>query len=234
MGKVVGEPTKLLTLEEVKAAIAFDQPKLRASGENQKIYLEGAYLVFEQDVVAAPDGPIAEFDIRMELPNLYPRREPKVFEVGGRIPRSPDRHINPDGDCCVTVWENWLVTANDHSFKSFLNGPLNEYFLGQFWFEKAGKWPFGERAHGASGLEEAYADALGIANRRKSLLYHLRLLSQDWPKGHWPCPCGSGKRLRYCHRDDLMAMHQRVPPNIARRMLRRLSPDKKEMRNGGF
>jgi hypothetical protein len=168
LGKVVGNPTKLLTLEEVKAAIAFHQPKLRASTDGQKIHIEGVYLVFEEDVVAVPDGPLAEFDIRMELPDLYPCREPKVFEVGGRIPREPKRHINPDGDCCVTVWEHWLATANDHSFGSFLRGPLNEYFLGQFWFEQTGKWPFGERPHGMPGLEEAYADALQIANKRKS------------------------------------------------------------------
>ncbi|TPI12217.1 SEC-C domain-containing protein [Mesorhizobium sp. B4-1-3] len=214
----------MLTLKEVKAAIAFDQPKLRATAADRRILVEGSYLVSERDVVAAPDGPIAEFNIRMELPDLYPRREPKVFEVGGRIPRNPDRHINPDGDCCVTVWENWLAASRDHSFGSFLKGPLSEYFLGQFWFEKTGKWPFGERPHGLKGLEEAYADALGIANKRESLLYHLRLLSQDWPKGHWPCPCGSGKALRRCHHQDLMAMHRRVPPDIARRMLLRLDP----------
>jgi len=226
LGKVVGKPPNLLTLEEVKAAIAFDQPKLRASADGEKIHIGGSYLVFEKDVVSAPGGPIAEFNIRIELPDPYPRHEPKVFEVGGKIPRTPERHINPDGDCCITVWENWLVTADDHSLGSFLSGPLNEYFLGQFWFEKTGKWPFGERAHGTPGLEEAYADALGIPNRRRSLLYHLRLLSQDWPKGHWSCPCGSGKRLRHCHRDEAMAIHQRVPPNVARRMLRRLNPRK--------
>lgn len=234
MGQVVGKSTKLLTLEEVKAAIAFDQPKLRASADGPKIHVEGDYLIFEKDVVAAPGGPLADFNIRIELSELYPRQEPKVFEVGGRIPREAERHINPDGDCCVTVWENWLITANDHSVGNFLNGPLNEYFLGQFWFEKTGKWPFGERAHGTPGLEEAYADALGIANGRKSLLYHLRMLSQDWPKGHWPCPCGGGLRLRHCHRDDLMTIHQRVPPNVARRMLRRLNPDRRETRNVGF
>jgi hypothetical protein len=184
-------------------------------------------LVFEKDVVAPPDGPITEFEIKIKFPESYPWREPKVFEVGGRIPRRADRHINSDGDCCVTVWENWLVTSDNHSVGGFLNGPLYEYLLGQFWFEKTGKWPFGERAHGAPGLEEAYADALGIPNRRQSLLYHLRLLSKDWPKGHWPCPCGSGKRLRHCHSNELIAMHQRVPPDIARRMLLRLNPGKK-------
>jgi hypothetical protein len=107
--------------------------------------VEGFYLVLEKDVVAAPNGPITEFDIKMEFPDRYPRRELKMFEVGGRIPRNPDRHINGGGDCCVTVWEHWLATASDHSVAGFIKGPLNEYFLGQFWVEKTGKWPFGER-----------------------------------------------------------------------------------------
>ncbi|MDE2441422.1 MAG: hypothetical protein KGP14_10385, partial [Betaproteobacteria bacterium] len=211
-----------LTLEKVQAAIAFDQPKLHARLTGEQILIEGGFLVVEKDVAAAPDGPITEFSIRLEVSRRYPNLEPKVFEVDGRIPRNPDHHINDDGDCCVTVWEHWLATAADRSIGSFINGPLNEYFLSQFWFEKTGKWPFGERPHGTAGMEEAYADALGIANRREALIYHLRLLSQEWPKGHWVCPCGSGQIVRQCHRDDLMSLHRRVAPHIAKRMLRRL------------
>jgi len=143
----------------------------------------------------------------------------------------PDRHINPDGDCCVTVWENWLVTTDDPSFSGFISGPLNEYFLGQYCFERTDKWPFGERAHGAPGLAEAYADALGIPNKREDLIYYLRLLSQDWPKGHWGCPCKSGRLLRHCHHQHLLDLHRRVPPIMARRMLRRLSPARKALGN---
>lgn len=232
MGQLVGK-RKELALEEVKAAIAFDQPKLHARKDDRTIHVEGSYLVSESNVVAAPGGPITAFDIRMELPVHYPCFEPKVFETGGRIPREPDRHINPDGDCCITVWEHWLATAADQSIAGYINGPLHEYFLGQFWFEKTGRWPFGERAHGTAGLEQAYAEVLRVANNRRQLLYHLRLLSQDWPKGHWRCPCGSGKRLRYCHRNELEVMHQRVRPDIARRMLRRLNPERREMRGTG-
>ena len=221
MGKIIRKLGKL-TLEEVKAATAFDQPKLRAVRDGPDIIVAGTYLLFENGVIANPAGPISEFDIEMVLSERYPDREPKVFEVGGRIPQTPDRHLNDDGDCCVTVWENWLVCAEDHSFAAFMNGPVNEFFLGQYWFEKTKRWPFGERPHGPKGLEEAYADALGIPHKKKNLIYHLRLLSKDWPKGHWLCPCGSGKKLRHCHRDKMMALHQRVPPRIAKQMLRRL------------
>ncbi|MFD2855734.1 hypothetical protein ACFSZS_14520 [Seohaeicola zhoushanensis] len=214
MDQIVGRSGTLLTLDQVRAAVSFDQPNLIAESDGKRIRLEGTYLVFEKGVVAAPDGPITSFEISMELSERYPRQEPRVFETGERIPRVAERHINPNGDCCVTVWENWLVEVNDHTLSSYLNGPMNEYFLGQFWYEKTGKWPFGERSHGLKGLEEAYADALGISNNAESLRYHLRLLSHDWPKGHWLCPCKSGKLLRHCHRDDLAAMHAKVPPPL--------------------
>lgn len=221
MGQVVSTSGRL-TLEEVRAAIAFDQPKLHAASDGSDIRVTGRYLLMEKGAVANPDGPISEFDIEIVLSPRYPDREPKVFEIGGRIARNPDRHVNSDGDCCVTVWEHWLASTQDHSFGSFLNGPLHQFFLGQYWFEKTGKWPFGEYAHGDNGLWEAYAEVLGIPNKKKDVLYRLRLLSQDWPKGHWLCPCGSGRRLRRCHRSDLIALHEKIPPHLARRMLSRL------------
>lgn len=229
MGKVVTSPEGL-TLDEVNAAIAFAQPKLRAVRNGAGFVIAGTYLLIEGGVAASPAGPISEFDIEINLPAAYPSREPKVFEVGGRIPRCADRHINPDGDCCVTVWEHWLVSTGDHSFARFLDGPVYEYFLGQYWYEKTGTWPFGERAHGARGLEEAYAEALGISQNNSALTYHLRLLSQDWPKGHWLCPCESGRILRRCHWDEIMALHRRVRPRIARRMLRRLGEQSRILR----
>lgn len=212
-----------LTLDEVRAAIAFDQPGLTAACNGTRMSVTGTFLVAETLDAISPAGPLTSFDIRIEISGKFPHDEPKVFETGGRIPRIPDRHINGDGDCCVTIWEDWLARARDISFAAFINGPLREYFLGQYVFERTGKWPFNERPHGESGLYEAYAEIFGIRNRKTEVLYHLRLLSKDWPKGHWPCPCGSGKRLRHCHRDGLATLHAKVPPPLARRMLLRLN-----------
>ena len=228
------EAAALLTLFEVQSAIAFEQPGLRATEIDGTIVVEGTLVVTDGSAVCDPAGPLARYTVRIELSQAYPRVEPRVFETGGRIARDPDHHINVDGDCCVTVWENWLATAKDTSLAGYLAGPLREYFLGQFWFEKTGSWPFGERAHGMAGMEDAYADALGIPNRRKDILYYLRLLRQPWPKGHWPCPCGSGQRLRVCHRAELWSLHRRISPHLARAMLVRLQPSKSEWFKEGF
>ena len=212
-----------LTIEEVRRAIAFNQPKLNAAQDGSDFIIEGQYVLVENTGSINPAGPITAFDIKIVTSNRYPVQEPEVFETSGRIPRSPDRHINDDGDCCVTVWEEWLAISDDKRFAAFLNGPLREFFLAQYWFENTGKWPFGERSHGEKGLVEAFADVLKIQKNKQNVIYYLRLLSQEWPKGHWLCPCGSGKRLRYCHRDDLMLLHKRVPAHLARRMLKRFN-----------
>ena len=223
MGKVVGTAKKL-SLDEVTATIAFDQPKLGALQDGSNIVVRGSYLLLEERHSAIPDGPISEFDIRIILAENFPEQEPKVYEVGERIPRCLDRHMNSGGECCLTVWEHWLACTLDQSFRAFLNGPVKEFFLGQYWFEKTGEWPFGQRTHFEKGLEEAYADALRIANNRESIISYLKVLSKDWPKGHWPCPCGSGRPLRACHRNDMMALRTRIRPALAIRMLQRLEP----------
>ena len=222
-----------LTLEEVRRAIAFDQPKLSAAQDGNAIIIEGEYLLVENTGSAAPAGPISSFEIRIVTSSRYPVQEPAVFEIAGRIPRTADRHINTDGDCCVTVWEEWLVKSEDTSFSAFLNGPLYEFFLGQYWFEKTGKWPFGERSHGEKGLVEAYADVLRIPHRKQDVIYYLRILSQDWPKGHWLCPCGSGKRVRHCHKAELKELHEGLSPSMAKRMLRRLKWQPQQQPNDG-
>ena len=222
MGQIIGHAARL-TIEEVLRAIAFDQPKLNARQDSSVFIIEGQYVLVENTGSVSPAGPITAFDIKIVTGNRYPVQEPEVFETSGRIPRSPDRHINGDGDCCVTVWEEWLTISENTTFAAFLNGPLHEFFLAQYWFEKTGKWPFGERSHGEKGLVEAFADVLGTQNKKQNVIYYLRLLSQDWPKGHWWCPCGSGKLLRHCHKADLMALHSGLSPRMAKRMLKRLN-----------
>src|SRR5690606_15627112 len=165
------------TLHEVRAAIAFDQPKLRAAADDRGIVVRGTYLVHGNRALPDPAGPLTAFEVEIIVSDLYPEQEPKVYEVGGRIERCSARHINLGGDCCVTVWEHWLITASDHSFVAFLRGPVNEFFLGQYWYETTGEWPFGDWSHGSPGLLEAYAEALDIP--KDLVIDHLMLLSKD-------------------------------------------------------
>jgi hypothetical protein len=202
-------------LAEVELALVEVQPSLRVVSAAAPLAVEGNF------VIRSSEGPIDAFAVRIVLDFRYPDVEPSVFETANRIPRTVDRHVNVDGSCCLTVWESWLVISNDLSFRAFLEGPMQEFFLNQFFFEKTGKWRLGERSHGFAGVIEAFADVLGIRADKDVVVRYLRSIAGK-PKGHLACPCGSGELLRRCHQGQLHGLYARIGAPMARRMLGRL------------
>lgn len=204
-------------LGDFRSAVAAHQPELSVSTWKGYVVLEGAL------IVSGPDGPFDAYKVQVAVPPEYPWEEPEVFETGGRIPRIADRHVfEESGLCCLGVWEEWLLRSRDISAASFLTGPLHDYFLSQSWFEEKGEWPFGDRSHGRLGVMEAFCAMLGVPLNRDLAIAHLKLLSRTRLKGHALCPCGSGKRLRNCHKPELEDLRERIAPHMAKRMLKRL------------
>lgn len=212
--------SRLCELEnEVRDALCFAQPGLAVRQAEGIVVAEGTYfLSATRD--SRRDGPLAQYEVRIEICAAYPDAEPKVFETAGIIPQG--RHLNPDGTCCTGVWEEWLSENKDRSFRAFCEGPLRDYFLSQRHFELTGEWPFGEREHGIVGVLDGCAAVLGIEPNAEKVLDHLLLLRRKNFKGHWPCPCGSGEIIRKCHGSAIFEMREKVPPEMAERMLARM------------
>ena len=208
---------------EVRSILAFDQPELIVSTVNRKVVAEGIYYLHPQNKeLDRSGGALARYSIRLEISRQFPHVEPKVFETAGVFPRTANFHVNADGSCCITVWEAWCATASPVSVAKYFDGPLRNYLLGQYVRKETGKWPFEEWEHGYDGLLRAYAEALGVNADTKDVTEILLLLAQQWPKGHWQCPCGSGRTLRLCCIDRLYRLHAHVSPDLAKRMLTRL------------
>lgn len=208
-----------LSLEEVEHALAFVQPGLHLNETPDAVIANGEYVVTDGPHA---DGPIKCFSITIEFPKTYPLDEPRVFETDGAIERCIDRHMYNNGRCCTCVWEEWLAQAKDTSVKSFCDGPLRDFFIGQVIFEQTGQWPFGERAHGVEGIVEAAAAVLEREVDQAAALSYLQVLSAPVVKGHWPCPCGSNEKLRKCCRDDVMLLRERIDRIDADRLRRKL------------
>jgi hypothetical protein len=201
-------------LEEVRRALAADQPDLRATIVDGAVQVRGSYAVHDGGVI------LERYQIEIRVPRDYPKTLPVVEEIGGRIPRIADHHISADGTACLLVPEEWLL-AGDQSFRAFLDGPIRNFFLGQILVEAGKPWPFGERSHGYDGLIESYRELLAITDPTRVIAY-FDCLRRRALKGHFDCPCGSNKRLRNCHRAELQALAKRIPPQIAQQAYDRL------------
>lgn len=221
---------RLLDIESVKQTIAFDQPFLSVAELDESFCISGNFVIVPPEGETA-GGAIDQFEVSILITKNFPHREPVVFETAGRIPREIDRHCYSIGACCTGVWEEWLAKNEHPTIGAFLEGPVRNFFLSQMYFEIHGRWPFGERSHGNAGIFEACIEMLGIKNDHKLVLRYLRVLAGTWPKGHWQCPCGSQRQIRHCHRNELMALHAKVPPFVARQLFNKLNPKKRLQRN---
>lgn len=204
-------------LEEVKAALVEHAPRLRLRISDAELVARGPYELIEAGAVA--DRYLVEIRFEAGLP----AGRPKVWEIGGRIKRDKDHHINErDGSCCIAVYDEWIAKTGDDSLSSFLRVPFRNFFISQTHFCKYGQWPFEERAHGLPGMLQSYSEFLGCGADAASVGRHLEFLTHRRPKGHWCCPCGSGKRLRHCCSLRINELSNRINYTLAARLLKNL------------
>jgi hypothetical protein len=220
--------TKPDIYDEVQRALAA-QPFLRLQERGDHLLAKGRFVVRDKDV------DLDSFTLRIHFPPNYPSGLPVVELTGDRIPTSPDRHVNTDRSACLYVPEEWLARRPNDRFETFLNIPVRNFLLGQLYYEKYKTFPpTGERAHYGAGLVEAYADVLSVSDKVRPLYYWLRILSSPSTKGHWLCPCRSGKIIRHCCREEVSAKQEATPVWLARRMKRQIEMELIRTKRGKF
>lgn len=140
-----------------------------------------------------------EYYLEIFIPNDYPKSIPLIKDKGGTVPKELE-HFLDDGSFCLGACCEIVDAINlDESIEKFLDTFLVSYLYMSSYFIRYGKLPFTARSHGVKGIEEAYAERYNCTNRAilmKLLLYLSRKVEF---RGHVPCDCGSGKRLRCCH-----------------------------------
>jgi SEC-C motif len=202
--------------DEQRREVEEAYPHLHFFVDADGVQIRGAFpLVHEGNV-------LDRYSIEVKIPDNYPIDMPIVKEVSGRIAWSMNDHINGDGSICLFVSdERWRHFPPGARLIDFLNGPVRNFFLGLSLRRLGAEWPFGERSHGADGILESYYELLDTTETQVVRAY-LHYLSKKVIKGHWSCPCGSGKKLRNCHISVFEDVRKKIPPSIAQAALERL------------
>lgn len=199
--------------EKEKAEVEARFPELHFAVENDIVFVRGSFpVMFEGQV-------LDRYSVEMQLARSHPAGLPIVRETGGRIPCDIDRHILSNGTACVLIPdERWRLWPAGSPLLKYLTGPLHSFFLAQTMVEEGRPWPFGQWAHGAKGIFQFYRELLKTSDLRTMMTY-LDYLAAKKVKGHWPCPCRTGKKLRDCHFDQVKDLRDKISRKDAERSL---------------
>jgi len=153
-------------------------------------------------------------------------RFPVVIETGDRIEKIPDRHINGDGTTCICgPIGKRTYEQNNPTIEKFFSEYLVPYFASQTYYEKYGKWPFGELSHGVLGVLEDINEHWPAALESEFLIFALQQVSTQCRKteiellkkmivekakikAHKNCLCSSGCRFSECHGQAFDAIYK--------------------------
>lgn len=145
---------------------------------------------------------------------------PDTFEIGCRIEASAKRwdiknlldlHVYGDKKLCLCIPLEWdIKMPNGFNLIDYFTNLLIPYFYYQSFFERYGKEPWKGYGHGDLGLLESFhrrvvSDTLSdevvtIYIEAVNSSLETRLMDKRLFKGHHPCFCGSGRKIRNCHR----------------------------------
>ncbi|WP_370979005.1 hypothetical protein [Agaribacterium sp. ZY112] len=157
---------------------------------------------------AAPDSHelISDcFEIEVFIPSEYPEKMPLVWDAGARI-RGDFEHINSDGSFCLAVpVEERIIFDQSPSLLGFIDNLVVPFLYGYSYWEKNAEMPFDERSHGAKGLLEYYLDLYSSSDKVAVLKGVYGLVKVGY-KPHEKCPCGSGRKVLRCHKEQSKAI----------------------------
>jgi hypothetical protein len=154
-----------------------------------------------------------EYGISIIIPERYPKYFPFLFCNDQKLPiGNIDRHIMEDGSACLGVYgEMYMLWEDDPNIVSFLNNFVAPFLVWQVYYDAYQKpAPWGQRAHFSEGIIEFYGELIGNQDRYQIISFMKLLARENCPKGHEICPCGSGERLRNCHKKLLYDIRERI------------------------
>jgi hypothetical protein len=174
-------------------------PKLSKTEHQGEVAVAG-----EIDIVDK-DGKYWEtYQIEIRSTDLFPKRFPNLFETGGKIPKIADWHIYEDTfSCCVKILPEEILRCHQGiTLVEYVTDEVLPYLFNQTHRRVEGFYVNGEYGHGGLGFYEYYSSELRTDNLEQiaKLLYNIATISK--PGRTSKCFCGSGKKYRYCHREN--------------------------------
>lgn len=154
------------------------------------------------------------YELQVSLPDKFSWSLPLVKEVGGKIPRTGDFHVNSDGSLCLGAPLRLLEQIHEfNNLQSFVDKILVPYLYAvSCKLKYGGSFLFGELAHGHQGLVADCCAMFGLQEKQqgRQVINLLGLRKRIANKN--PCPCGCGKKLGNCSFHNKLNGYRKMAP----------------------
>ena len=154
------------------------------------------------------------YKLEIIIPENFPHAIPILKEIGGKIPRNGNYHVNPDGSLCLGSPLRLLLKINNSSdLSTFIDKCLVPYLYAiSYKLKYGGNWIFGELAHGEEGIIDDYSNIFGL-KERSQVVQALNMLGvKKRIANKNPCPCGCGKKLGNCSFHNKLNKYRELAP----------------------
>lgn len=202
-----------MSLLEDLDAFLHSQPGMSLSpSQDGNVHIKGRFRFS-----ASFDGsPAVEDSYQIHLVAFPEHQEklPEVYEIGGRIPRDGDHHINPAGNLCLgSPIRLHMILRKGFRLTEFVERCLIPFLYATSLAEQGHeRFKLGELPHGAAGLLEDYAKLFGCVARADVLRYLETLTLKKRRANQKPCPCLCGRKLVKCRTHKVMVMLRATVP----------------------
>jgi len=140
------------------------------------------------------------FKMKIAAPVNYPYGVPLLQELDGKIDRIADRHISPNGFCCVAI-DHILLNhaAKCLSIMEYVRQYAYPYFANQLYFKQEGHYAAKEYKHAFDGVKQFYHESLNIRDTKSAMDILTGIIINKLPSRNQVCLCGSNKKFKDCH-----------------------------------
>jgi hypothetical protein len=140
------------------------------------------------------------YHLQISIPKEFPLQVPTVAEIGGKIPRIDNFHVNGDGTLCLGSRIRLMARLqSEPTVPGFSKNCIVPYLYAMsLKLTHDQDFIFGELRHGIRGELDDYKELLGLKRNDQVVPALLCLLKKKRLANKMSCPCGCRRRLGKC------------------------------------